>query len=137
MGDREYKPSTRVGYRNRPRTLPAKTIIQEFFDKDEPDWDYPGCHNDCCDECYYGPMPAFEVGDSVTFRIPGAFADVLKPGDGWATGEVIAKNVNDRGYVDSYTVFSDQPVRCYRRDTFDLNPHKIQLVDPLERLARL
>lgn len=135
MRQREFKPSTRVGYRNRPRTLPARVVIQEQLQKDDPyDYDIDWY---CCDDCYYGPTPSFEIGDSVIFRIPGAGADVLKPGDGWATGEIIATTKNERGYTISYTVYTDQPITCYRRDTLELSPHKIQKVEALERLSRV
>jgi hypothetical protein len=134
---RELKPSTRVGYRNRPRTLPARKIIQEFLEKDEPDFDYD---DGCCPDCIYGPATTFELGAFVAFRLPGFEVDAIKPGPGWFTGQIVAVNKGYQGRIISYDVQSDQPIKAQRLDpttcpVINVGIHHLKEISILERLA--
>jgi hypothetical protein len=133
MRQRDYKSSTRVGYRNRPRQLPARTIISEYAEKDGPDYyDYY-----CCYDCHYGDSPKFNVGASVIFRIPGSDADCCKPGPGWLTGEIIFVNTNEGGYPLSYEIRPDRPIpfRGFHCEPITVSTHRVLEVDALDRLA--
>jgi len=134
----DRKSSTRVGCRNKPRTLPARKVIQEFFDKDEPDW---SDQDECCPDCVYGPgPPSLELGAFVAFRLPGVEVDVIRPGPGWFTGQIVAINKGYRDQIKSYDVQSDLPITGHRYNQVEcpvvnVGPHHLKEISILERLA--